>query len=586
MQPIIELLKDKFQQAIQKSYPELPRHEVPLEIVQSTQEKFGHYQCNSAMKLTKLVKEKPRDIAEKLVQAVERSGSHDKVMIAELSIAGPGFINIIIDTAFLSQYLDKMLASDKLGIQPPKQQQKIIVEFSSPNTAKELHVGHLRSTIIGDCLARLFEFLGYDVLRLNHVGDWGTAFGMLIAYMKAEAPQVLTGKEPTDLTHLVGWYKASKQRFDSDPEFKKTSQLEVVALQRGDRESRIAWEIICDISRKAYQEIYDLLQVHIIERGESYYNSILGDTVADLEKKGLVTVSDGAKCVFIEGFQNRDGNPLPLMVQKSDGGYNYDTTDMAAIRHRLLDEKADRLIYVTDAGQSQHFNMVFKAAQMAGYYDPATKRVDHVPFGLVLGTDGKKFRTRSGETEKLIDLINNAISQADAILLERSPDMPEEERHALAKALGVGAIKYADLSSHRTSDYTFSYDRMLRFEGNTAAFLMYAYVRIAGIKRKVKANIDLVRLNHHIVLKHPSEVALGLHVAQFSETLQVMADDLLPNRLAEYLYNLAEKFNAFFRDCRVEGSPEQNSRLLLCEVTARVLRQGLEILGLSVVERM
>lgn len=587
MRPIIEILKDKFLNAILKVYPQLSRHEVPLEISQSTQDKFGHYQCNSAMKLSKLVNEKPREIADKLIGTLDRNGLHDDVMISELNVAGPGFINIIIDTNFLSKYLNDMLASAKLGIQSPKHPEKVIIDFSAPNTAKEMHVGHLRSTIIGDCLARLFEFLGYDVLRLNHIGDWGTAFGMLIAYMKDQAPQVLTGDEPTNLTHLVAWYKASKQRFDADPQFKKTSQLEVVALQRGDKESRKAWELICDISRKAYQEIYDLLDINIIERGESFYNPFLADTVSDLEKKGLVTISDGAKCIFIEGYQNREGNPLPLMVQKSDGGYNYDTTDLASIRHRLEVEKGDRLIYVTDAGQSQHFKMIFKAAEMAGYIHSPKTRIDHVPFGLVLGNDGKKFRTRSGETERLIDLINNAIAQADAILQERSPEMLSEEREVLAKALGIGAIKYADLSCHRVGDYVFSYDRMLRFEGNTAAFLMYAYVRIAGIKRKVKAtSIDILMLNHHITLKHPSEIALGMHVAQFSEALQVLADDLLPNRLTEYLYTLSEKFNAFFRDCRVEGSPEQNSRLLLCEVTARVLKQGLEILGLKTVEKM
>lgn len=586
MHPIIDILKEKFLKAILTSYPQLNIEEVPLEVSQSTQEKFGHYQCNSAMKLAKLLNEKPRDIAEKLLLVLERSNADGKTIISESSIAGPGFINIAIDSNYLSKYLDHMLASEHLGIIAPKHPQRVIIDFSSPNTAKEMHVGHLRSTIIGDCLARLFEFLGHDVLRLNHVGDWGTAFGMLIAYMKAQAPQVLSGEENTDLTHLVAWYKASKQHFDSDPEFKKASQLEVVALQRGDKDSLKAWEIICNISRKAYQEIYDLLNIEINERGESFYNSMLADTVADLEKKNLVTISDGAKCIFLEGFQNREGNPLPLMIQKSDGGYNYDTTDMAAIRHRLIDEKGDRLIYVTDAGQSQHFRMIFKAAELAGYLNPSDVRVDHVPFGLVLGNDGKKFRTRSGDTERLIDLINTAIEQAAKILAERSPEMGIEERESLAKAIGIGAIKYADLSCHRTSDYTFSYERMLRFEGNTAAYLLYAYVRIAGIKRKVKASIDILRLNNHIKLQHPAEIALGMHVAQFSEALQQVADDLLPNRLTDYLYSLAEKFNAFFRDCRVEGAPEQNARLLLCEVTARVMRQGLEILGLQTVEKM
>lgn len=360
----------------------------------------------------------------------------------------------------------------------------------------------------------------------------------------------------------------------------------MVALQGGDPTAIKAWNIICDISRKAYQEIYDQLDVKLFERGESFYNPMLADVVADLQAKGLITISDGAKCLYLEGFQNREGEPLPLMVQKSDGGYNYDTTDMAAIRHRIQDEKADRIIYVTDAGQSQHFQMIFKAAEKAGYLDPHKTRVDHVPFGLVLGSDGKKFRTRSGETEKLLDLLQTAIDYADRILAERSPDMDPSERKALAHALGIGAIKYADLSCHRTGDYSFSYERMLKFEGNTAAYLMYSYVRVAGIKRKVQADMDQILHTAHIELEHPSEIALGLHLLQFDEALEQVAKDLLPNRLTDYLFTLAEKFNAFFRDCRVEGSPQQNARLLLCEAVARVMKQGLDILGVQTVEKM
>jgi len=585
MQKIIEQLRNKFQKAILAAYPQLPPEEIPLEVVQSTQDKFGHYQCNSPMKLTKMLGLKPRDIAEKLVANLDKNDLHGKPMLEDATIAGPGFINLTLTPQFLSSYTDEMLRDQHLGV-PTNTHKRIIVDFSSPNTAKEMHVGHLRSTIIGDCLARLFEFLGYDVLRLNHIGDWGTSFGMLIAYMKEQTPEVLRGESTTDLTHLVTWYKAAKQRFDTDADFKKRSQQEVVDLQGGSQESLKAWNIICDISRKAYQEIYNLLDIKVIERGESFYNPYLADTVADLESKGLVTVSEGAKCIFLDGFQNREGETLPLMIQKSDGGYNYDTTDMAAMRHRIDDEKADRIIIVTDAGQAQHFRMIFKAAELAGYLDPKKVRTDHVPFGLVLGSDGKKFRTRSGDTERLIDLLTAAIDHADKILLERSPEMPAAERAELAHALGIGAIKYADLSCNRTSDYVFSYERMLRFEGNTAAFLMYAYVRVAGIKRKVKADIESVISNHHIKLEHPSEISLGMHLAQFGEALDIVAEDLLPNRLTDYLYVLAEKFNAFFRDCRVEGSPEQSSRLLLCEAVARVMHQGFKILGLPTIDKM
>jgi arginyl-tRNA synthetase len=460
------------------------------------------------------------------------------------------------------------------------------VEFSSPNIAKELHVGHIRSTIIGDCLARLFEFLDQDVLRLNHLGDWGTQFGMLITYMKDFCPAVLTGETPTDLESLMKWYKASKKRFDEDAHFKNRAQKEVVLLQSGDKESMHAWKLICDVSRKGFQEIYDLMDVRLTERGESFYNPHLKEVVKELEQKGLVTISDGAKCVYLQGFQNREGEPLPMIIQKSDGGYNYDTTDLAAIRHRIYVEKADRMIYVVDVGQSLHFQMVFAAAEKAGWLERAKVQVDHVGFGLVLGEDGKKFKTRSGETEKLIDLLTEAVDKARAILIERLPTINQNELEHLARVLGIGAVKYADLSSLRTKDYTFSYERMLRFEGNTAVFLLYAYVRINGIKRKIGADMDQILSGHIINLQHPSEISLAVHLRRFGEVIEIMARELLPNRLTDYLYELSEKFNVFFRDCRVEGTPEEGSRLVLCELTARVLKQGLEILGLETVERM
>lgn len=582
MKNMISILTEKFRLAIEQAFPELKGQDIPNEVTPSTNEKFGHYQCNSALKLTKLVKKNPRQVAEAIVSHLDRSDG----FIEKLEIAGPGFINVTLNSAYLSKDVDTLLKDPRLGIDRPKHPQRIIVDFSSPNVAKEMHVGHLRSTIIGDCLSRLFEFLGYDVLRLNHLGDWGTSFGMLIAYMKETVPHVLTGEQETDLTQLVSWYRASKKKFDEDAEFKRKSQLEVVALQQGDPQARRGWEIICSISEKAYQQIYDLLGVRVQSRGESFYNPILPTVVADLEKKGLVTVSDGAKCIFLEGFQNREGETLPLMIQKSDGGYNYDTTDMAAIYQRIKDEKADRIIYVTDAGQGVHFQMIFKAAEKAGYLDLKKVRVDHVPFGLVLGSDGKKFRTRAGDTERLIDLLNAAIDHAEKILVERDPEIDPQERQRLAHALGIGAIKYADLSGHRIGDYVFSYDRMLRFEGNTAAFLMYSYVRINGIKRKVNIDPQTIMSSTHIQLEHPSEIALGLHLLQFSEALNQVAEDLLPNRLTDYLYILSEKFNAFFRDCRVEGSPQQNQRLLLCEATARVLKQGLDIVGVPTVDKM
>lgn len=543
-------------------------------------EEFGHYQCNSALRLAKTLKMNPRAVAQKIVDSF-----HAK-MCKKVEIAGPGFINFTLSSEYLSGEVQKQLADRFLGACPPEKKKKIIVEFSSPNIAKELHVGHLRSTIIGDCLARLFEFLGQDVLRLNHLGDWGTQFGMLITFMKEVSPGVLKGTVATDLESLMGWYRSAKKRFDEDADFKARSQREVVKLQAGEAEAMHAWKIICDVSRQGFQQIYDILDVELEERGESFYNPHLKEVVEELDKKGLVRISDGAKCIFLDGFQNREGESLPLMIQKSDGGYNYDTTDLAAIRHRIFVEKADRIIVVVDAGQSLHFQMIFAAAKAAGWLNPAKTEVDHVGFGLVLGADGKKFKTRSGDTEKLIDLLDEAVVRARAIIDERLPTIEEEEKKTLAHVLGIGAVKYADLSSLRTKDYMFSYERMLKFEGNTAVFLLYAYVRINGIKRKCAVDIEEVMKHHKIALEHPSEISLALHLRRFGEVIDIMGRDLLPNRLTDYLYELAEKFNAFFRDCRVEGSPEEKSRLILCELTARVLKQGLSILGLQTVDRM
>lgn len=551
------------------------------DVTQSTNEQFGHYQCNSAMKVAKELKTNPRKVAEEIVEKWEKDG-----VIEKLEVAGPGFINITLAKEFLSKELTQVASDLRLGVPPLTKIKKVIVEFSSPNVAKELHVGHLRSTIIGESLARLFEFLGHDVLRLNHIGDWGTQFGMLITYLKENEPDVLAGNQETDLASLMNWYRESKKVFDADPEFKKRAQLQVVSLQGGEKEALAAWEKIREISRKGFQEIYDFLDVKITERGESFYNEMLPKVVEDYEKKGVIEVSDGAKCVFLEGFKAKDGTSLPVILQKSDGGFNYATTDTAALLQRVTVEKADRIIYVVDAGQQLHFQMVFAAAAKAGYYDPKKVQVEHVPFGVVLGADGKKFKTRSGETEKLIDLLKEAVRRAKTLLKERVQEANEEELDELAQILGVDAVKYADLSCHRVKDYVFSYDRMLNFEGNTAAYLLYSYVRIQGIKRKVNKDINALFATTPIKLDHPTEVALGLKLRQFGETLAHMDRDLLPNRLSDYLYDLAEKFHAFFRDCRVEGAPEESSRLVLCELTGRILKQGLYILGLKTMDRM
>jgi len=587
VQPLISYLENKVEAALSKAFKnELSSDDKKADVAICMQQEHGHYQCNNALKLAKRFGKSPRKVAEEIVANLDLFSEAGGKVIDQISIAGPGFINFTLNSDFLSQRLQKLFSEENLGIEPVKEKKKIIIEFSSPNIAKELHVGHLRSTIIGESLARLFEFLGYDVLRLNHIGDWGTQFGMLIAYLRENKANVLAGSEKADLSELMQWYKDAKKRFDEDTLFKKQSQLEVVQLQQGKTDSLHAWKVICDISRKAFHEIYDLLDVSLVERGESFYNPQLPGLVKYLEEKNIVEISDGAKCIYPSGFTNREGKPLPLMIQKSDGGFNYDTTDMAALKHRIDVEKADRIIVVVDAGQSLHFQLVFASAQMAGFYDPKKVKIDHVAFGLVLGPDGKKFKTRAGTTEKLIDLLYGAVSHAEKIIDEKLPDFPEDEKKKLAKAIGINAVKYADLSCLRTKDYVFSYERMLRFEGNTAVFLMYSYVRIMGIKRKAKADIEKIQQNYKIDLQHPSEISLGYHLLRFQEILLLVVRDLLPNRLADYLYELAEKFNAFFRDCKVIGSDKENERLLLCEITGNILKKGLHILGIKTVDRM
>lgn len=589
MKDLLEDIREACQNAIDVAYKALiPAEHLPFlaEVTQATQSQYGHYQCNSALKLAKILGINPREVATTLTKHLDVTLGKKEVFIDKMEVAGAGFINFFLNPKAVATQLSQMLFDEHLGIDIPKTQEKIIVEFSSPNVAKELHVGHLRSTIIGDAIARVFEFLGYDVLRLNHIGDWGTQFGMLIAYLQEKHPEVFEGKQEVTLPDLMNWYKLSKLQFDSDPAFKKRAQNKVVELQSGDSATRKAWERICEISRKAYQEIYDLLDIHLKERGESFYNPYLKEVVEEVEKKGLITLSDGAKCVFLEQFKSRDGNVQPVILQKRDGGYNYATTDLAALKHRLQVEKADRIISVTDAGQSLHFQMVEAVGRAMGYFENTHAQWDHVPFGVVLGSDGKKFKTRSGDVERLMDLLTEAIDRAFEILKARLPELSNDELRAMAKCLGINAVKYADLSTHRLKDYMFSYDRMLRFEGNTAAFLLYSYVRAKSILRKCKKDPKELLKTESIVIIHPSEMSLAVHLREFGEVLKQVVKDLLPNRLADYLYTLAEKFNIFFRDCRVEKDEQENSRLLLCELTAQVLEKGLNLLGLKVLTRM
>lgn len=590
---LLKHIKQLTIQAFSKEFPDNNSEfgDSSIDITEATQDKFGHYQCNSAMKMAKPLKLAPRAIAEKVQAALMANPIFEKI-----EVAGPGFLNLTLKKDFFESEINKLINDKKLGVETPSEIKKIIAEYSQPNTAKEMHVGHLRSTIIGDCIANVLEFIGHKVLRLNHIGDWGTQFGMLIAYIKNNHPEEIGSKESKfDLPDLMKIYRASKQQFDEDNEFKTQARNEVVLLQSGEKQSLETWEKICDISRKGYQEIYDILGIkNLVERGESYYNSELANVIGILEEKGLTTFSEGAKCVYLDGFVNKEGAPLPLMVQKSDGGYNYATTDLAAVHQRSKVEKADWVIYVVDAGQSLHFDMVFKAAEKAEFFNPETTKFEHVPFGLVLREDGKKFKTRSGDTEKLIDLIHTAIDKSAELLKARTTDISETELKKTSEILGVNAIKYADLSTNRTSDYKFSYGKMLQFEGNTAACLTYAYVRIQSIKRKIlsddikaaNASINELLNSNNIKLDTPEELSLCLHLLKFAEVIDNFTKDLSPHRIAEYLYKLSEKFHIFFHNCRVEGSDAETSRLLLSECVGRVLAKGFELLGLKPLDKM
>ncbi len=585
MEPTLEKIKSKFDKALVAAFGQDLAGTDPM-VVPASNPKFGDYQCNVAMSLAKKLKDKPRAIATQIIDNLDIT---DFCLPPE--IAGPGFINLSLKPEYLETCLEAIIKDKRLNISPAQNPQRVVIDFSSPNIAKEMHVGHLRSTIIGDSLARVLEFQGHDVLRLNHVGDWGTQFGMLITYLREAFPEALKTADVLDIGDLVAFYKQSKKRFDEDEDFKEKSRKEVVSLQAGAEDSRYAWQLLCNQSRREFQVIYDLLDIKLNERGESFYNSMLSGVVEELNKLGLLEESDGAQCVFLAGFTNKEGERLPLIVQKSDGGYNYATTDLAALVHRIEKEEATRLIYVTDAGQANHFAQVWQVAKKAGWI-PENVEVVHVSFGLVLGEDGKKLKTRSGETVRLRELLDEAINRArndlEKRLKEENRSESEEFIENVAQVVGLSAVKYADLSQNRNSNYVFSFDKMLALQGNTAPYLLYAYVRVQGIARKGEINFEKLRKDAKIILQDEQELVLGKHLLQLNEVLNMVAVELLPNRLCEYLYELSEKFNKFFENCPVLKSEEplRTSRLLLCDVTARTLKLGLSLLGISVLERM
>ncbi|MEY2984249.1 MAG: arginyl-tRNA-synthetase [Cyanobacteriota bacterium] len=584
MTSILTQLNHHFAQALAGQFTDDVTLPTPL-VVPASNPKFGDFQCNIALPLAKQLGQQPRAIAAEIVEKVDLTE-----ICAPLTIAGPGFINLQLLPDYLVQQLVGIESDERLGVETLAEPERVIVDFSSPNIAKEMHVGHLRSTIIGDCIARVLEFRGYDVLRLNHVGDWGTQFGMLITYLKEVSPAALVTADALEIGDLVAFYKQAKQRFDEDEQFRDTSRQAVVGLQSGDPESLTAWQLLCDQSRREFQVIYDWLDIDITERGESFYNPLLADVVKQLDAQGLLVEDAGAQCVFLDGFTNKDGDRLPLIVQKSNGGYNYATTDLAALTYRLQTDHAQRIIYVTDAGQANHFAQVFQVATKAGIVtDP--HQVVHVPFGLVKGEDGKKLKTRAGDTIRLKDLLSEAVAHAHQDLATRLDTEDRQETpefiETVAQRVGIAAVKYADLSQNRTSDYIFSFDKMLALQGNTAPYMLYAYARIQSISRE--GGIDFSQLSAgEIVLADETELALAKHLLQFADVIATVETMFLPNRLCDYLYELSKTFNRFYENCPVlkAEDPQRRSRLLLCDLTAKTLKLGLSLLGIPVLSRM
>ena len=603
MLSLFHVLEMQLQSAVDQAFPEAAaaaRHSgSPLDpqLVSATKPEFGDFQANGALALAKSLKQAPRQIATAIVEQLHKDDEFSG-LCEPPQIAGPGFINLTLRPECLAAEVQARLADARLGVPlveadgSGQQPTPVVVDFSSPNIAKEMHVGHLRSTIIGDSLARVLEFRGHPVLRLNHVGDWGTQFGMLITHLKQVAPEALETADAVDLGDLVAFYRQAKQRFDDDEAFQTTSREEVVKLQGGDPLSLKAWGLLCEQSRREFQKIYDRLDVRLCERGESFYNPYLGSVVEDLNVSGLLVTDDGAQCVFLEGVSGKDGKALPVIVQKSDGGFNYATTDLAAIRYRFAaaseGDGARRVIYVTDAGQANHFAGVFQVANRAGWI-PDGGRLQHVPFGLVQGEDGKKLKTRAGDTVRLRDLLDEAVERAESDLHRRLLEEGREEDESFIKqvatTVGLAAVKYADLSQNRITNYQFSFDRMLALQGNTAPYLLYAVVRIAGIARK---GGDLDATAAELQFTEPQEWALVRELLKFDVVIAEVEEELLPNRLCTYLFELSQVFNRFYDQVPVlkAEQPSCSCRLALCRLTADTLKLGLGLLGIPTLERM
>ncbi len=551
------------------------------QVRQSAKVQFGDYQANGMMAVAKKLGMAPRQLAEQVLTHLDLSGIASKV-----EIAGPGFINIFLEPAFLAEQVQQALASDRLGVSQPTRQ-TIVVDYSAPNVAKEMHVGHLRSTIIGDAAVRTLEFLGHHVIRANHVGDWGTQFGMLIAWLEKQQQE---NAGDMALADLEGFYRDAKKHYDEDEAFAERARNYVVKLQSGDTYFREMWRKLVDITMTQNQITYDRLNVTLTRddvMGESLYNPMLPGIVADLKAKGLAVESEGATVVFLDEFKNKEGDPMGVIIQKKDGGYLYTTTDIACAKYRYETLHADRVLYYIDSRQHQHLMQAWTIVRKAGYV-PDSVPLEHHMFGMMLGKDGKPFKTRAGGTVKLADLLDEALERVRRLVAEKNPDMPADELEKLANAVGIGAVKYADLSKNRTTDYIFDWDNMLAFEGNTAPYMQYAYTRVLSVFRK--ANIDEQALaSAPVIISEDREAQLAARLLQFEETLTVVAREGTPHVMCAYLYDVAGLFSGFYEHCPIlsaENDAVRNSRLKLAQLTAKTLKLGLDTLGIETVERM
>jgi len=539
------------------------------------------YQANGALALARRLGRDPRELAAEVLRHARLED-----VCSSVEVAGPGYLNLTVDDGLLGRMLAEVARDDRLGVPATASPETAVVDYSAPNAAKEMHVGHLRSTIIGDAAVRVLEWVGHTVVRQNHLGDWGTPFGMLVEHLLdiGEAE----GSHELSVGDLDGFYKAARKKFDADPAFRERARRRVVLLQSGDETTLRLWRVLVERSMEYFMAVYDRLGVRLTKAdfvGESYYNGQLQSVVDELDRLGLLRKSEGAWCVFPEGFTNRDGEPLPLIVRKRDGGFGYAATDLAAIRHRIRDLGGTRLVYVVGLPQRQHLAMVFEAAREAGWLVPPA-RAEHVGFGSVLGADGKLLRTRAGDPVKLVDLLDEAVARAAAAVAEKNPSLDPETRATVAQAVGIGAVKYADLSTDRTKDYVFDYDRMLSFDGNTAPYLQYAHARICSIFRR--AGVQPPRPAGGVVVSEPAERALAIELLEFGGVLGDVAESLEPHRLTNYLYGLATGFTTFYERhpvLRAEGEV-RTGRLVLCDVTARALAVGLGLLGITTPDRM